>query len=143
MPPLLTMRSTTASPPFHAATTGRGRPGPGTSASGLTLPEIEGAEALEEPAPADAPGTRVGLAVPAEDEPGVAVPVAEAAVGEVGVEEEAEPFFFMFIMKKTPTSRIRTPITATWTIGLLLIACLIRPPARSRSRAGPWRRASA
>ena len=59
MPPPLTIKRTTASPLFHALMTGRGSPGPGTSASGVTLP-VDGSGLAPLP---------VAAAVPAEMDP--------------------------------------------------------------------------
>jgi hypothetical protein len=60
---------------------------------------------------------------------GAVVPPVAEELEAVGVEEELlevlELFFFMFIMKKRPTTRTSMPITAIWTVGLSLSAFLI------------------
>src|SRR5256885_965753 len=147
IPPPRKTRTTTALPLFQALTTSLGRPGPGVSAAGVTEPD-GGTTAVPAlgTAPADAVPVDGRLEVaPAEVAGAVAAGVFEAAVA--GVEAL---FFFRFIIRNRPTTTTRTPRTAIWTTGLLFSACLIAPQlprrrcrrsARSRSRAGPWRRA--
>src|SRR3954447_10421007 len=90
MPPPLTIRSATASPPFQASMRSFGSPGTGTSASGVTVPVVGGAVgghgAAAAPAVAAAP---VASGVVA---PGTAPAEAAAVVEVVG----ESLFFFMF-----------------------------------------------
>src|SRR6266513_2611359 len=113
-----------------------GRPGPGIRASGVTVPPLAGgatvAPAPLAPACAVPSGTVTGVVV-APEAPGV----EELAGG-------AESFFFpMVVTTNSPTTRISTPTTAIWTVGLSFSAFLISPqpplprrrwrsPARSR-----------
>src|SRR5690242_16512375 len=120
IPPCRTTRRTTVSPPFQAVIRGFGRPGPGTSASGLTVSAAGGADGTtDEPAVAEpADGTALPVAGSVE--------VADGGGAEEAVELESDDPFFVFIMKNKATIRASPPSTATWTMGLLLIACLIR-----------------
>jgi hypothetical protein len=75
-------------------------------------------------------GFALGVVVPSgETVTGAVVPGAdEPAAGGVAEEvlDDVEPLFFvMFIMKKSPTTTIKRPITAIWTIGLSFSAFLI------------------
>src|SRR6478609_8698877 len=100
IPPPLTIRSTTASPCFHAATTFLGRPGPGISASGLTDPVVGGGGATTEPLelpPLVEPTT--GAVVPAAEE--LETPELEEAL------LEDELFFFRLVIMNSPTTITR------------------------------------
>src|SRR5829696_8024738 len=137
IPPPLTISSAIASFRFQAATTSPGRPGPGTRAAGAMVPPAGGGVTVALTAGAvpaegvELPPVIVGAVAP--DEP-VALRVdpgaVDAAVFELGL------FFFMFIMKKRPTTTTRTPTTAIWTVGLSLSAFLIgsRLPRAHRRR---------
>jgi hypothetical protein len=92
------------------------------SASGVTEPLLTLGAAPTLGAGAAAP------TVPAPGPIGVVVPPSDELALDGAAEEELdvlESFFFMFIMKKSPTTKISTPITAIWTIGLLLSASLM------------------
>src|SRR5262245_59004805 len=127
IPPPRTISSATASPLFQAATTSFGSPGPGISASGVTIVVGAGSAAV---APALG-GLELGVVAPSgETVTGVVVPGEELEAGGVADEllDDPEPlFFFTFIMKKSPTTRTSTPITAIWTAGLPFSAFLILP----------------
>src|SRR5262249_29201546 len=128
----------------QALITGAGRPGPGTSAAGVTVPVDGGSAAADAPAEglADCVSGETGTGLVAPGLLALGAPGGEAGEGAGGLLSEPG-VFFMVVMKNNPTTTTSTPITLIWTTGLSLSAFLMRPPARSRSRAVLWRRASA
>src|SRR6476469_3336615 len=118
MPPPRTISRAIASPRFLAATTSRGSPGPGIRASGVTVPPLTGSA---EVAPTDGAGLVLGTAAVPSGETGVVVTADGVELAVAGVDEELLEelgvFFFMPIMRKSPSTTTRTPITAIWTCG--------------------------
>src|SRR5215218_979996 len=100
-----TISNATASPPFHALMTGRGRPGPGISDSGVTA-----APAAANPTPPAAGGAPATDAELTSGEAGTALAptTLELEVAGVGAEvvevEELELPLCRFIIMNSPTA---------------------------------------
>lgn len=119
---------------LYAWTTGLGRPGPATNS-----PAAAGGAALL----AGAAGVVLGAlidGVAAVESGGVVALALEVGVDEVDPVLELEPLPICVSMKK-PTTTTRTPMTPIWTIGLSLMAFLMRSPgAAAESKKAPTRR---
>src|SRR5688500_1756741 len=123
------MRSTTALSSSYASTTGFGIPLPASSAPGDTAPSAGGTVGTAVSGTV-APGAGTS-AVPAAGD-GDSVVAAGVVAGSDGAASPLDPPAKTRVKSRNMQAMIRTPTSAAWTTGLLLIDSLIaRPPGRA------------